>query len=108
MERKEVYKVIDGERDYQDIKWAGTKSNNEPGEGALDRTIDEYAAYIQGYANELINIVSHTDDRFAKLDAVRKVAALCVACMESNGARARDLKFDLSLAEQRKYLDAKV
>ena len=89
MERVEVYKVIDGERDYQDEKWKGTASGDTPGKGALDRSVDEYALYIQGYTNELTHLASHYGNPSMKLDVVRKIAALAVACMERHGAVER-------------------
>ena len=94
MERKEIYEVIDGERDYQDKIWDGTASSKNPSceKGALDRTIDEFALYIKGYSNDLVQIASHSDDPNKKLDVIRKVAGLCVACMEKHGAVKRVIK----------------
>jgi hypothetical protein len=85
--REEIYKVLDGERDYQDEKWGDTASSNEPGNG--ERTIDEFAAYIQGYTNDLIYQVSHFGDPKGKLDVMRKIGALVVACGEQHGLPAR-------------------
>lgn len=82
-DRKHVYKAIDGERDYQDAKLA------KLGIGALDRTIDEFALYIVEYAAQLRQVASTSTDPDLKLDAVRKVAALGVACMEAHGVTFR-------------------
>lgn len=91
MKRNKVYKVIDGERDYQDKIWDGTASSKNPSfeKGALDRTVDEFALYIKGYSDDLVQIASHSDDVDKKLDVIRKVAGLCVACMEKHGAVKR-------------------
>jgi hypothetical protein len=87
MSRQDVYAVIDGERAYQDSRWGGSASNGRPGAG--ERTLDEYCLYIVGYADDLKHIASHEPDPIKKLEFVRKVAALCVACMEEHGAVPR-------------------
>lgn len=91
MERKKVYEIIDSERDYQDEIWNGTASSRNPSfeKGALDRTIDEFALYIKGYSDDLVRVASHSDNPFDKLDVVRKIAGLCVACMEKHGGVSR-------------------
>lgn len=89
MTREEVYRLIDGERDYQDNLWGKTLSSNKPGNG--ERTVDEFALYIAGYAQELTTIASHSADPNSKLAHVRKIAALAVACMEQHGAPARQI-----------------
>lgn len=89
--RKEVYAAIDTERAYQDRMWAGTASSRNPGhdKNAQQRTLDEFALYIKGYADDLARIASHSDDPAEKLNFVRKVAGLAVACMEAHGAPPR-------------------
>lgn len=86
--RDVVYKAIDGERDYQDKKWGNTLSGGRPGNG--ERTVDEFVTYIVGYANDLLVNASHFAKTEDKLHIVRKVAGLCVACMEQHGAPERD------------------
>ena len=88
-ERKSAYRAIDGERDYQDDRWGHSASSGDPGDG--DRTIDEYILYIGEYARQMQVLGGMSDDPNAKLDAVRKVAALGVACMEQHGAPTRAL-----------------
>lgn len=83
-DRKDVYIAIDSERDYQQKRWGGN-----PHRQADDRTIDEYACYIQRYANVLIEVATTAETDVEKLHVVRKIAALCVACMERNGAPHR-------------------
>lgn len=91
--REDVYAAIDTERQYQDLRWHGTASSKRrsSNHGATDRTLDEFALYIKGYADDLANIASHTDEPKEKLEFVRKVAGLCVACMEAHGAPIREL-----------------
>ena len=85
--RDEVYAAIDSERDYQDKKWGDTLSGGRPGDGT--RTVDEFALYIAGYTNDLIVNASHFAEQKDKLDIIRKIGGLCVACMEQNGAPRR-------------------
>ena len=77
--RQGVYTAIDGERDYQ----VGKHGN--PGY----RSIDEFALYILEYADQMKHICGTTTDPTAKLNAIRKVTALGVACMEHHGAPHR-------------------
>lgn len=80
--RQEVYEVIDGERDYQDIRWTGTG----------DHTVAEYILYMEYYLVEARRLISTQDDPKASrdaLDVLRKVTALGVVCMEENGAVKR-------------------
>ena len=78
--RSIVYHAIDSERDYQKQRWGDRGENHE---------IDAFAAYIQEYTTQLIRVVGTTDDTERKLSAMRKIAALCVACMEKHGAPHR-------------------
>ncbi len=80
--REEVYKALDGERDYQDHKFEGNRS-------AIDRTLDEFILYIVQYAQEAAKLTTHMHESEA-LDWVRKVGALCVGCMETHGAPHRE------------------
>lgn len=75
-----AYHAIDTERQYQEERWGhqGVKS------------IDEFALYIQGYANALTALCSVSDNADTRLAAMRKVAGLCVACFEQHGVPLRD------------------
>ncbi len=91
--RSDVYKAIDTERSYQDIRWGRTLSGDrettefQPGG---TRTVDEFSLYIIGYANDLLVNASHYINEEGKLDIIRKISALGVACMEQHGAPHRD------------------
>jgi hypothetical protein len=85
--REAAYAAIDSERDYQDKLWGDSLSGGRPGDG--ERTVDEFALYIVGYTNDLLQKASHTLDTEAKLDIIRKVGGLAVACMEQHGAPHR-------------------
>lgn len=87
MKREQVYAAIDGEREYQDRVWGQSSEGGRPGNGF--RTVDAYAAYLQRYQNVLIEVVGTSDDDNKKLDIIRKIAGLCVVCMEQHGAPER-------------------
>ena len=92
-ERKEVYEALDSERDYQDVRWGDTLSGNNLPIHSLqkggDRSVDEWILYIKGYSDDLVHLGSHFNDTPDKLEFVRKVGAMCVACMEQHGAPKR-------------------
>ena len=87
IQREEVYRAIDSEREYQHHRWGDSASSGRPGDGS--RSIDEFALYIVGYANDLVDVASHSGNGQAKLEVIRKVAGLCVAAMEEHGAPHR-------------------
>ena len=92
MNRTDVYAVIDGERAYQDSRWGSTYSGDRPADGIMPgghRTIDEFSLYIIGYANDLLIEGAHFAESEKKLAIIRKIAGLCVACMEQHGAPKR-------------------
>ncbi len=74
----EINKAIKSERDYQADKW-----------GEPEHTIDEFSLYIAEYTNQLVHVAGTTSQGVPKLDAVRKIVALGIACMEQHGAPHR-------------------
>lgn len=87
--RKEVYEAFDTERAYQEMLWGKTASSSQPGDGT--RTLDEWALYISGYATELVQLASHSDNPIEKLNFIRKIGGMCVAAMENHGAPPRQI-----------------
>jgi hypothetical protein len=88
-----VFSSIDSERDYQDARWGASLSGGRPATQDApggSRSVDEYILYISGYSDKLKDLGATTDDTLAKLNFVRKVAGLCVACMEQHGAPRRE------------------
>lgn len=89
--REAAYVAIDSERDYQDSRWGDTLSggrpavHNEPG----FRTLDEWVLYLDMYVAKAKQAALGADPA-PILDAVRKVAALGVVCMEQHGAPHRE------------------
>lgn len=85
MTREDVYKAIDGERDYQDAKF-----------GKLDDP--NYVSYFP--AQFIIDIEIHLQQakeanyelsQERTMDQLRKIAALCVKCGEVHGMPERSL-----------------
>ena len=89
MNREQVYKILDGERDYQDLKWGSTFSGNRPGNG--DRSIDEFVLYMEGYMRDAVQHASHYADTERVLETLRKVAALAIRCFEQHGCPERKI-----------------
>ena len=93
--REEVYRALDGERDYQE---------EDPGIdlSSIDRTLHVIIMCIAQYSGtERVNMVTHVGDRAEALELLRKVGALCVGCMEVHGAPQRE-EYDLYVIESGK------
>lgn len=86
IDRKEVYEAVDSERDYQEERWG---SQDGPDAGTNGHTVDEFALYMLSYSQDLAKLAATTRGDGPKLDFVRKVTALGVACMEQHGAPKR-------------------
>lgn len=83
--REEVYAVLNGERDYQDFL-------SPTSETAGEHTVAEWLLYIGDYIREAQSVASRTwgpEATIKCLDIIRKVGAMCVACMEQNGVVPR-------------------
>jgi hypothetical protein len=76
--RKQVYEVIDTERDYQDRRW-GPRSNSTAA----------YLTFMRHWLTRAEQEATKDDDPHRALTSIRKVAALAVACMEEHGAYVR-------------------
>jgi len=82
--RKDIYNTIDGERDYQDIKWPNR-----------EHSIEEYTLYMFDYLDEAKHLLSRYDTNTVYeevLSTIRKITALGVSCMEDNGFIERKTK----------------
>lgn len=95
MTRKEVYELIDSERDYQDnYVTPGFAANMKPNDPEFEKLGEPYdvaeeVLMIQSYASALPNLFTQNSGYNPTLVAVRKIAALCVRCMEYHGAPTR-------------------
>jgi hypothetical protein len=83
MTRKQVYELIDGERDYQ---------NTDPHDvGHKDslRSIADWLIYIEHHL-AIAKVRVYGPNEELALNEVRKITALGVACMEHNETRPRE------------------
>lgn len=84
-DRSEVYAALDSERDYQDYRWGLTPSRGQ-------HTVAEFILFMLDYLDQARHDVSRNPEPHAAklgLDALRKVTAMGVACMEQNGVVKR-------------------
>lgn len=89
MDRKEVYAILDGERDYQELRW-----NADTTSTAGKHTPEEFLLYMEHYMGLARVAMSTQADPQAKLDGLdimRKVVTLGVACFEQHGVPARQV-----------------
>lgn len=92
MERKEVYKCLDTERDYQDLRWSPRREKNQTPDA--EKPPAEWLNYIEYHLNKAKREVYLLNDEFA-LAEIRKVAALAVRCLELHGCPERIIPEDL-------------
>jgi len=80
MKREDVYKLIDGEREYQDSRWNAETTAS----GGLHAP-EEWIVYMEDYLNEAKHILSRENVQTAypkAMEIIRKVTAMGVAAME--------------------------
>ena len=80
MTRENVYKLIDGEREYQDSIW-----NCNTTSSCGIHTPEEWILYIEDYLAEAKHILARRSVATSYPEAMaifRKVASMCVAAME--------------------------
>ena len=82
MLREDVYKLIDGERDYQNSKPPRPKTDEET-------SVGEWLIYIEHMVN-LAKFDVYQLSEAEALEEIRKIAALAVACMENNETNPRE------------------
>ena len=88
MKRKEVYKVIDSERNYQDAIW-----NEQTSHSGGKHSPEEWFMYIEDYVNEAKHLLSRksVQDSYPQAMVImRKVAAMTVCAMEQHGVKIRE------------------
>jgi hypothetical protein len=81
MERTEVYKLIDGEREYQNQRWVDDKMPS----GTHVHTPEEWIVYMEDYLAEAKHILSRQEAPGCYVQAmaiIRKITAMGVAAME--------------------------
>lgn len=90
LSREEVYKLIDGERDYQDERW----NANTTSSGGRHENPEEWIMYMEDYLAEAKHLLSRNnrDINPKAMAIIRKVTAMGVAAMEQIGAPEREQK----------------
>ena len=82
MKRENVYKLIDGERDYQDL------DVHNVGHDDSKCSVADWIVFMEKHlslAKEQVYVL----DKKRALEEVRKITALGVACMEYNETKPR-------------------
>ena len=92
MLRKDVYKCIDKERNYQDLRWSPERTKN--GTPDEEKPPAEWINYIEYHLSKAKEMVYYLKDEEA-LAEIRKVAALAVRCLELHGCPERTIPEDL-------------
>jgi hypothetical protein len=88
MNRQEVYKRIDGERDYQDLTWVARRTaDGTPDE---EKDVAEWINYMEFHLQKAKNAVYYLKTEEA-LAEVRKVTALGVRTIEIHGCPEREM-----------------
>ncbi len=93
LSRKAVYKLIDGERSYQDLKWPQDPSLPPSDELRIVRLLVSLAD--QAWYTTQDNLVDGVKVNPADLEAARKIAGVCVRLMENYGALPREMPADV-------------
>lgn len=90
--RTHVYNAIDTERDYQRDRWvASCKEASIEYREDNTKAVGEWLQFIHGYYMQAVFTASQVAGS-PVMDCFRKLAALCVACMEVHGGFTRDGK----------------
>ena len=86
LHRNEVYKRIDGERDYQDFRWGVSLSEDYVPD--QEKPPAEWINYIEYHISKAKDEIYHLN-KDAALSEIRKVAALAVRALEIHGCPER-------------------
>lgn len=88
MSFKQAVDIIQGERQYQDMRWATDGDPSNPHQ----HSPEEWIMYMEDYLAEAKHILSRNDESVAypqAMEIIRKVAAMGVAAIEQNGCDPR-------------------
>jgi len=88
MERSEIYRYIDGERDYQDTTWSPRRK--QLGVPDESKSIAEWIIYMEYHLNKAKENIYRLDSK-ESLAEIRKITALGVRTMEIYGCPKREL-----------------
>ena len=82
MKRENVYKLIDGERDYQD-SLAPSRTDGSR------KTVGDYITMLQYYQTKLVEAWTVNAGTEEAKEVMRKIAGIAVHCIEDHGAPPR-------------------
>jgi len=82
MKREDVYKLIDEERDYQD-RLPSIRTDGR------EHTVGEFMVMLQYYMSRAIEAWTMNSGDADALNEIRKIAGICVNCMEHHDTRSR-------------------
>jgi hypothetical protein len=82
MNREDVYKLIDGEREYQD-------SLDHTRTDGCAKGVGDYLTLLRAYLREAEEGWVRSAGNTKGLESIRKIAGIAVHCMEVHGAPAR-------------------
>jgi len=85
MNRSEVYQQVSNERDYQDSFKVGLDGRTD----GKEKSVGDYLTLIRTYSSKADAAYSGNPGNTPALHEIRKIAALCVQCMEVHGAPSR-------------------
>jgi len=74
MDRKDIYKIIDNERDYQDKKWGYRPS----------LPVADELLIMRSYFNKAMDAYVGVMGERMSLDRIRKVVAIGIRCLENH------------------------
>jgi hypothetical protein len=95
MDRKTVYAIIDTERSYQDVLGPDRTVGDQ-------KKVGEYLTMLRSYAARADDEWTFNAGDKKALEQIRKIAAICVKCMEEHGAEPRITKaVETSQGEER-------
>lgn len=88
MKRQDVYKLIDGERKYQDKKW-----NEEIDKNCDNHSVEDWIVYMEDYLSEAKHLVCRSHEvvnaYYRAMGIIRKVTAMGVCAMEQRDTPPR-------------------
>ena len=84
MKREDVYKLVDGERDYQDGLGTDRVEDNRQ-----RRTVCEELVLLQVYVQRAMVVWANTPGDAEAEEIMRKIAAIAVRCMENHDTPSR-------------------
>lgn len=83
VKRQRVYKAIDSERDYQDVRWP-------PRPDGQAKPVAGYLVMLQDYLNEAFRAWTRNPGDAAALEILRKLGGIIVQCGEAHGLPQRE------------------